>query len=127
VGDFFHEKFAPNGERVDDHERLPEVRAHAAAGYALGAGAAEAHVRPRGQRTLSLKARRAIARAQRKRWRLQKQASRPRLGRGHLNPAQRKRSAAGVASYWAKMTQAERDAEMLRRKQVAAKKKAAAA
>jgi len=64
---------------------------------------------PRAHR-LSEKARARIARAQRKRWRLAKQKS---------------RAGSGITNYWARMSKQERGAEMQRRRNVTAQKRAA--
>lgn len=80
-------------------------------------------------RTLSAAARERIAVAQRKRWaKSQRKRDYAReyylrtkggKGRGNLSAKSRASMAAGVRGYWAKMSQAERSAEMARRRKVA--------
>jgi hypothetical protein len=123
LGRFLLSKSEAHTNGLDHHQRVSQVRGDAAEGYALAAGAEEIHVRPRYKRALSVEARAAIAKAQRKRWRLAKKAA---LG-GHkgplqsFKPASRSHSIAkahGQKTYWAGMTPEERSKEMLRRVKV---------
>jgi hypothetical protein len=91
------------------------------------------------KRILSAKAIRSISLAQKKRWRLTKQAQRaaegkqalgrPRkgVGRGALTKAQRAKGRSALRNYWASMTPEQRSAEMIRRQKVTADKKKARA
>jgi hypothetical protein len=118
VGEFFLSK--ARGALLDGAQHLSQMRGDAAEGYAFGAGPQALHVHPRNKRALSVEARAAISKAQRKRWRLARVAARG--GRKEslksFKPASRSHSIAnarGQKTYWAGMTKEQRSKEMRRR------------
>lgn len=148
MGKFFLSHAETNGDGLDSGQRLPQMRGGSAKGYALSAGAPSLHVHARGKRTLSLKARKRIAAAQRERWakhhaaqaassevekqretwRTAKRKQRSDKGGKHIP----KRSQSSVNSrtqsaYWAAMTPKQRSEEMARRIRVRAANAAAKA
>src|SRR5215467_3367894 len=104
-------------------ELVPEMRQNGASAGLRGPleSGEEIHVRARPRRTLSAKARRAIARAQRARWKKWKKA----MGR----PARKSKSGMGMGDYWQKNfpTPELRAKEMKRRMLLRSKKKAVVA
>ena len=111
------------GGLLDGTQHLSEMWGHSSEGDEVGPGKAEVHVRPRDfetlkpKRVLSMKARRSIAKAQRKRWRLAKAEAR----------AEAKKTSKNNHTSWAKFTTPEaRSAEAKRRRKVRMAKKRAA-
>lgn len=104
------------------------ARARVRAAFNNGFATGQADVGPHGHRTLNAKARKAISKAQRERWaKFHAKQAQSGPGRGHRTPAQIKRMAVGIKSYWAKMTPEERAREVLRRRKVSEAKKRGAA
>jgi hypothetical protein len=104
------------GELLDRTERLSTLRRQTAQGDEVRPGKTPVHVRPRRKPTSKLTARgedrrTAMAKAVSKSW----------------TTARRKQLGKAVRAYWAGKTQAERSAEMTRRRAVADAKKAAKA